>query len=285
MTEEQNEFQPTQADQTLTTSITNIINSVGAEEVGLDALIAALAVEVNAVVGTNPTILTTLTTVDNSVKRKLKLILKKNITLEKKLRDAVNFLPTLLPITGTALTNLVSTLTGVLFSISGEESSLGNLIRAEANKINFVANDFGDADVFTLSDLVNINNNAESVLRVILDKNIVLEEKVEDVLRAFSTLGVTATNPTFGTQIRNALAAVISSIAQEESAIGVLIGAEANKLESIISDVQEGEATPAQLAAVNDSVENMLHTILNKNIVLETKLEDVLDFLTPPVTI
>ena len=72
---------------------------------------------------------------------------------------------------------------------------------------------------------------------------------------------------------------------QKKASFGALISAEATKIGIISAGVTSGTNTPAQLSAVNASVENMLHDILNKNIILETKLRDVLDFLTPPTII
>ncbi|WP_338448378.1 hypothetical protein R4Z09_19340 [Niallia oryzisoli] len=278
MSENQNQ---NPVDPTVASAITSIINSIATEENALTFMIAELAAEVNAVVGTNPTSLTTLTTVDNNVKRKLQLILKKNIVLEKKLRDAVNFFPNLTFLPG-ELAALITALNNVIGSVANEEAALADLIRAEAAKVSFVAT---HPTTFTASDLVTINNNVDSVIQLILDKNIVLEEKLEDVLRGFANLGITITNPTFGPLISSALASVITSIATEEASFGALISAEATKIGIITSGVTRGTNTPAQLSAVNASVENMLHDILNKNIILETKLKDVLDFLTPPTMI
>ena len=125
-------------DPTVASVITGIINSIATEENFLTFMIAELASEVNAVVGTNPTSLTTLTTVNNDVKRKLKLILKKNIVLETKLRDAVSFIPNLTFLPG-EMAALITALNNVIRSVANEEAALADLTRAEAAKVSYVA--------------------------------------------------------------------------------------------------------------------------------------------------
>ncbi|BAU29841.1 hypothetical protein DFP93_11275 [Aneurinibacillus soli] len=163
-------------------------------------------------------------------------------------------------------TDVGAALNAILESIAFEELQLASMITAEANKVLAT-----DANIL---HLLTINANVEQLLRTIVKKNIVLETKLQDNLDA-----ATALNHSFGVNLAAllpGLVSVLNSIAAEETALGKLIGAEANKINKAIT--VPGVSTN-NLVDINNSVNRTLRTIIKKEIVLETKMQDVLDFI------
>ena len=66
-----------------------------------------------------------------------------------------------------------------------------------------------------------------------------------------------------------AITEIISSVAQEQSALSKIINAEAEKIEKIVMCAEGTE----QILAVNNSVEKMLSSITRLELVLQSKLE------------
>jgi hypothetical protein len=157
----------------------------------------------------------------------------------------------------------------LLLSIANEENAVADLIDAEANKIDRATT----ALTPSAGDLGNLNNvvaSAERLLRTIVKKNIVLETKTQDILDAATSQGISV-----GT-LFDGLVAVLGSIANEEFRLGDLI----DELAGVINRASQVATTTGQLIAANDVVERTLRTIIKKEIVLETKLQDVLDFIS-----
>ena len=91
--------------------------------------------------------------------------------------------------------------------------------------------------------------------------------------------------PTFPTNMNTptpeeALSQIISSIAMEELGLSHIINAEGEKIQYVLGTL-EGTTPPVpvtldDILKVNDSVQNMLETILFKNIILKSKLSEAL---------
>ncbi|EST11935.1 hypothetical protein [Sporolactobacillus laevolacticus] len=155
-------------------------------------------------------------------------------------------------------------LIAIVNSIANEENDLAKLIGAEATKVNVFVN--GNPG---FNDVIALNKNVEQTLRTIVKKNLVLETKLQDALEALPS-------GTPDPALLAALGGVLTSIANEENALGDLINAEANK---VIFVATKFPTNLNALTGVNNSVEKTLRTIIKKEIVLETKLQDVLDFI------
>jgi len=91
--------------------------------------------------------------------------------------------------------------------------------------------------------------------------------------------------PTFPTNMNTptpeeALSQIISSIAMEELGLSHIINAEGEKIQYVLGTL-EGTTPPTgvtlqDILNVNESVQNMLETILFKNIILKAKLSEAL---------
>lgn len=73
----------------------------------------------------------------------------------------------------------------------------------------------------------------------------------------------------------NSLSLVIESVALEELALAHLINAEAEKVQKVAHP--ESCATPCEMVKVNKSVSNTLVNIIKLQMLLQFKLENVLD--------
>ncbi|HZG59924.1 MAG TPA: hypothetical protein VEY68_05565 [Anoxybacillus sp.] len=170
--------------------------------------------------------------------------------------------------------NVGAALNDLLLSIANEENALANLIDAEANKILRARTALtpNAADLANLNDVVE---SAERLLRTIVKKNIVLETKTEEVLDSAAAL---AGRPDLGVVIGSlltGLVAVLGSIANEEFRLGDLI----DELAGVINRASQVAVNTDQLIAANDVVNSTLRSIIKKEIVLETKMQDVLEFI------
>jgi hypothetical protein len=170
--------------------------------------------------------------------------------------------------------NVGAALNDLLLSIANEENAVSDLIDAEANKILRARTALTPG----AADLVNLNNvveSAERLLRTIVKKNIVLETKTQEVLDSATTLaGRTGLGVVIGSLLPG-LVAVLGSIANEEFRLGDLI----DELAGVINRASQVAVNTGQLIAANDVVERTLRTIIKKEIVLETKMQDVLEFI------
>lgn len=77
-------------------------------------------------------------------------------------------------------------------------------------------------------------------------------------------------------ELEDALNLILISIALEEMALAHIINAEAEKVQRFVMDE---EATLEDLFEVNRSVQRTLRNVIKKEMLLQFKLEDALDFI------
>lgn len=168
--------------------------------------------------------------------------------------------------------NVGAALNDLLLSIANEENGVANLINAEANKITRARTAL-TPNAADLGNLFNVVGSVEDLLEAIIKKNIVLEIKTEEVLESadalFNTNGVN-----FGSLVTG-LVAVLGSIANEEFRLGDLI----DELAGVINRASQIAVNTGQLIEADTAVEEALRNIIKKEIVLELKLLDVLEFI------
>jgi len=75
-----------------------------------------------------------------------------------------------------------------------------------------------------------------------------------------------------------ALTDLLESIALEEAALAHLLNAEAEKVQAVVPDENENEVNFAEMLEVNESVRRIVITAIKMQILLQFKLEQVLDF-------
>lgn len=71
---------------------------------------------------------------------------------------------------------------------------------------------------------------------------------------------------------KESLTDLLTSIALEETALAHLINAEAEKVQELVKD------DPEEALAAQEEVRKVLRTVIKKQMLLQFKLEDVLDF-------
>lgn len=252
----------------------NIIGSIFNEENALADLIDAEATKINTALPI-ATSVEDLLELDQSVRALIKIIVQKNFVLQRKLRDVIQFIEFLisegvvLPVT---IVNVINNLILLINAISNEETSLATLIDSEAQKINRAGN-FGP----TTTQRLEMNNSVSSIFDAIVQKNIILEAKLEDVLFLLRQVEL---NETQLLQIETNLSNIINSIASEEEAMGNLIVLVSFSLNSSISNISNMSTDIINdLIQANENTNNLIESITLKNMVLEAKLEEALDFI------
>lgn len=245
-----------------------IVGSVAAEETALASLIQAEANKVTSVEGPGVA-LDDLLRLNQSVLRTMKTILLKNTVLEIKLRETLNFI-TVEGIDPLNLDDLIDNVIDLFTSIGQEESALGSLIDRIGVGIVQVA-----PTITSLDDVIAVNNSVRSIMKVIVQKNMVLLRKLRSTVRFFEfLLSTTGVNLPFDVisalqnTIRNNL---IQSISREENGLAQLILGESSKFSRALAL----GLTVEELLVLNDSVTGVIDTVVQKNMILEAKLEEI----------
>lgn len=167
--------------------------------------------------------------------------------------------------------NIEAALAAIIDTIAGEETEFAGLIVAEVAKLDAARRlVVSDDDLPGLNDVMR---SFERMLRSIIKKNILLELKLQEVLEAATELGIDPAD------LEEALLAVLGSIADEESALGEVIAALAAGIFKAADEATSFE----DLLDANASAERVLRSVIKKEIVLETKMQDVLDFIVTPL--
>lgn len=249
-----------------------VLNRIANEENALGNLIRALG---NVVRLLAPGLtLAQLETVDQIVISLMRVITEKNLVLLSKLRRVVRFIvnnSASFPIpTAAQVAATVAAINSLITSIVVEENGLAVLIEGEAAKLNrAVALTTTPAGI---PGLLAYNTTITSVIDIVVQKNMILEAKLEDIL-ALLALGFTpAQLAAFAVTLSN----LQQSIANEEFALATLIATEALKINAI-AGITPGNI--GNLVAVNDSATTLLESITLKNMVLQQKNLEVINFI------
>lgn len=250
-----------------------ILGRIANEENALGNLIGRLG---NAVRLLAPllTSLEQLQFVDEIVISLMRVITEKNLVLLSKLRRLVRFIENNSNVFGTPtpaqVAAVVANINALITSITVEENGLALLIEGEAAKLNRAVGLTTTAA--GVDDLIAFNNTITSVIDVVVQKNMILEAKLEDIL-ALLALGFT---PAQLAVFAATLSTLQQSIANEEFALATLIGTEALKINDVAA------LTPGNignLVAVNESATTLLESITLKNMILEQKNLEVINFI------
>lgn len=250
----------------------SIVGSVAAEENALAALIQEEADKLALLTGASLT-LDNFTDLAGSITRTMKTVLLKNTVLEAKLTETLNYIDeenlTITPA-------FVDNLTAILSRIANEENALGNLIRALGTIVGLLAPGLSLEQLQDVDRLIVL-----PLMRVITEKNLVLLSKFRRVVRFIVNNSADFPPPT-AAQVAAVIAAInamINSIIVEENGLAVLIEAEATKLDTAI-DLTTTAGDIDDLLAFNEIITSVIDIIVQKNMILESKLEDILALIT-----
>jgi hypothetical protein len=250
----------------------SIVGSVAAEENALAALIQEEADKLALLTGASLT-LDNFTDLAGSITRTMKTVLLKNTVLEAKLTETLNYIDeedfTITPA-------FVDNLTAILSRIANEENALGNLIGALGTVVGLLAPGLSLEQLQDVDRLIVL-----PLMRVITEKNLVLLSKLRRVVRFIVNNSADFPPPT-AAQVAAVIAAInamINSIIVEENGLAVLIEAEATKLDTAI-DLTTTAGDIDDLLAFNETITSVIDIIVQKNMILESKLEDILALIT-----
>jgi hypothetical protein len=253
----------------LLNNLVAVLRSIGEEEVSLGNLIDRLGV---AIIDVAPAIATfeDVQAVDNSVRALMKVIVQKNMVLLRKLRTTVQFIQSIgVVFPPDVLATLQDIIRNFLIrSIQSEESGLSQLISGESIKFSTAL-----AIGLTVDELLALNSLVTGIMDTVVQKNMILEAKLEEII---ALIGLAGFAPDILTLIANTLTIIQGTIAQEETALARIITEEANKLNQIIALAPGNIET---LIDANESVTTLLESITLKNMVLEQKSEEVINFI------
>jgi hypothetical protein len=152
----------------------------------------------------------------------------------------------------------------VVGSIAAEENALAALIQEEADKLASLT-----GDALTFDNFTELTESIIRTLKTILLKNTVLEAKLTETLNYIDEEGFTITS-----DFVDNITAILSRIANEENALGNLIGA-IGTLVDALAPVLAFE----QLQAADELILAILRVITEKNLVLLSKLRRVVRFI------
>lgn len=250
----------------------SIVGSVAAEENALAALIQEESDKLALLTGDSLTF-DNFTDLAGSITRTMKTVLLKNTVLEAKLTETLNYIDeenlTITPA-------FVDNLTAILSRIANEENALGNLIRALGTIVGLLAPGLSLEQLQDVDRLIVL-----PLMRVITEKNLVLLSKFRRVVRFIVNNSADFPPPT-AAQVAAVIAAInamINSIIVEENGLAVLIEAEATKLDTAI-DLTTTAGDIDDLLAFNEIITSVIDIIVQKNMILESKLEDILALIT-----
>ena len=250
-----------------------ILSRIANEENALGNLIRALG---NAVRLLTPTLNTVgqLQAADEIVLSLMRVITEKNLVLLSKLRRLVGFIvnnsdafptPTAAQVAAT-----IAAIISLINSITVEENGLAVLIDGETAKLDRAV-DLTDA-IDEVPLLLAFNDTITSVIDIVVQKNMILEAKLEDIL-ALLALGFTTEQlAVFAVALSN----LQQSIANEEFSLAALIGTEALKINAV-SGITPNNI--GNLIAVNDTATTLLESITLKNMILQQKNLEVINFI------
>lgn len=260
---------------TIENNLIALLNSIAQEELQLGLLINAVG---NRVLTLAPTLtIAQLQAVNEIVLTIMKIITEKNLVLLNKLRTIVRFIENnTLTLNAGQLATLTANINAILNAIRVEETGLSALILGEAAKLRRA-----QALISTVGDipiLIAFNNTVTNVIDVVVQKNMILEAKLEEIIALIIRFFPTAA---LQDPFLNPLTAIQQSIADEENALAVLITDEAAKINDILSILPAvlTQADVLTLIAANNSVTNMLESITLKNMILEQKNLDIINFV------
>ncbi len=81
-------------------------------------------------------------------------------------------------------------------------------------------------------------------------------------------------NPKFNLKRKDVINLLLASIAMEEIALSHILNAEGEKIQKVL----EHHPTIDEMLKVNRSVEKVIRAVIKKEMLLQFKLEDILDF-------
>lgn len=249
----------------------SIVGSVAAEENTLAALIQEEADKLALLTGSALTFIN-FVELTESITRTLKTILLKNTVLEAKLTETLNYIDS----EGFAISSdFVDDITAILSRIANEENALGNLIAVLGTVVGFLA------PGLTLAQLQTVDELVLAIMRIITEKNLVLLSKLRRVVRFIINNSANFPIPS-AAQVAAVIAAInalINAIRVEENGLGVLIEAEATKLNRAVNLTTTAGGID-NLLAFNETITSVIDIIVQKNMILEAKLEDILSLIT-----
>ncbi|MFB5561919.1 MULTISPECIES: hypothetical protein [Bacillus cereus group] len=94
--------------------------------------------------------------------------------------------------------------------------------------------------------------------------------------------------PTIAVTPGQSISLIVASIALEELALAHIINSEAEKIQFLLGTLNTGVTPPPvtlpSLLVLNNSVRQTLQTVIKQEMLLQFKLENVLDLVSSPIT-